>query len=105
MRYHFWGEGKSVAGFEQRIEFIFEDDELIEAIWDDTVLTPEDANFMFQLGEVYGPGYVPMGKPYSRLNALNFLRWGLFFDHEPEIGGDAGMFAINEIKHPKGVEF
>ena len=102
-KYRFLAEGESY-GRKMRIEFEFENDELIRASVDGVRLSAEDANHIFRLGEVYGPSYVPTGEPYSRLNALNFLRWEAF-DREPVIGGDPGIFDIDETEYPEGTVF
>lgn len=102
--YKFWGDGE-IAGRETRIEFEFEDDRLLNATYDGIKMSADKAERLLRLDMEFGPGYVEHGKPGSRLNALNFLRWEAF-DREPIIGGDPGIFPeIDEAETPEGVVY
>lgn len=77
------------------IVFEFEDDTLMSCEVQGIPLSPEEATEIFRLDEEHGPGYIPRGKPGTRLNALNFLRWDAY-RREPEIFGDPGPFEEQE---------
>lgn len=100
-KFKFWASG-TIGGEPHRIEFEFSGDVLKRCVADGVAMSAETAEKLFRLDKVHGPGYVPRGMPFSRLNALNFLRWDAF-DREPEIGGDPGEFEPEPVQ--KGVVY